>query len=51
MKAPKQHTKQKTIAEVFQDSIEVKEYIKKQIQGKKPIDQEKLKGFKFVQPL
>ena len=34
-----------------QDIIEVKEYVKKQIQSGKPIDQSKMKGLKFARPL
>jgi hypothetical protein len=51
MKSSKSHTKERTISEIFQDSIEAKEYIKKQIKENKPINEKKLKGSKFVQPL
>lgn len=33
------------------DIVEVKEYVKKQIQSGKPVDHSKMKGLKFARPL
>jgi hypothetical protein len=51
MKTQKKNLKQKPLAEVFKDSIEVKAYIKTKIKANEPIEEKKLKGFKFVNPL